>query len=142
VIVGDDPYNPDYVARLRATKDPRILFPGYVFGSGFHQLMAHCRLYVQPSDVEGTSPVLLTAMAHGRPILVNGIPENLHTVGEAGLSWPPGDVDALRRLLLEVLEDDPRLAELGRKAVARVRTEYDWERITDRFAALFTRLAP
>jgi glycosyltransferase involved in cell wall biosynthesis len=141
VIVGDDPYNPDFVRGLKATRDPRILFPGYVFGLGFRQLMRHCRIYVQPSDVEGTSPVLLSAMAHGRPVVVNGIPENRHTIGEAGHAFPPGDVEALRFLLQTLLENDEELSAMGRKAIERVRANYDWDRITDSFEDLFARLS-
>jgi len=140
VIVGDDPYNPDYVQELRATRDPRILFTGYVFGNGFQQLMRHCRIYVQPSEVEGTSPVLLTAMAYGRPVVVNGIPENLHTVGDAGFAFPPGDVRVLRDILHAILEDDERLREMGRKGVERVRANYNWDRIADQFEHLFQSL--
>ena len=137
VIVGDDPYNPDFVEKLKQTRDSRILFPGYVFGEGFRQLMRHCRLYVQPSDVEGTSPVLLSAMAYGRPVVVNGIPENLHTIGDAGLSFPPGDVQALRGILQAILEDDGKLEEMGRKGVERIRTHYDWDGISEQFERLF-----
>ena len=136
VIVGDDLYDPAYVEQLRSTKDPRILFTGYVFGEGFHELMAGCRLYVQPSDVEGTSPVLLTAMGHGRPVIVNGIPENLNTIGDAGLAFAPGQAGELRSLLEQVLEDDGRLASLGAAARERVQAHYDWDRITDSFEQL------
>lgn len=141
VIVGDSPYTPDYVQRLRSTKDPRIVFTGYLFGDGFKQLMKNCRVYVQPSDIEGTSPVLLTAMGHGRPVVVNGIPENLATVGEAGRSFPPGNVAELRRILEEILDEPETLEELGEKSLHRVQTHYSWERIADEFQDLFRALS-
>lgn len=140
VIVGDSPYTPDYVARLKATRDPRIVFTGYLFGDGFKQLMKHCRIYVQPSDVEGTSPVLLTAMGYGRPVVVNGIAENRATVGDAGLAFEPGDVEGLRRILASILDDAGRLAELSRASEERVRDHYSWDRICDAFEALFADL--
>ena len=137
VIVGDSPYTPDYVRRLRSTEDPRIVFTGYLFGDGFKQLMKNCRVYVQPSDVEGTSPVLLTAMGYGRPVVVNGIPENRATIGDAGIAFPPGDVAELRRILASIVEDRERLEDLGRRSEHRVRTHYNWDRITDEFEVLF-----
>jgi glycosyltransferase involved in cell wall biosynthesis len=140
VIVGDDPYQKEFIQELKSTTDPRILFTGYLFGSGFHQLMSNCRLYVQPSEVEGTSPVLLTAMAYGRAVVVNGIPENLNTIGDTGLSFSPSDPRDLQSKLEEVLEDDARIEDLGRRAVQRVRLHYDWEPITDSFEALFESL--
>ncbi len=137
VIVGDDPYDPEFVNALKQTNDERIMFTGYIFGEGFQQLMRHCRVYVQPSDVEGTSPVLLTAMGFGRPVVVNGIPENRTTIGEAGLAFSRGVVGDLRRILGEILDDPERLAELGKAAVARVRSHYDWDKITTDFERLF-----
>lgn len=140
VIVGDNPYNPDYLASLHATQDPRIVFTGYLFGTGFKQLMKNCRVYVQPSDVEGTSPVLLTAMGYGRPVIVNGIPENRATIADAGLVFDSGNVEQLRGILGDLLEDETRLAELGEAGRRRVADHYDWDRITQEFESLFARL--
>lgn len=137
LIVGDSPYTPDYVERLKSTTDPRIAFTGYLFGDGFKQLMKHCRVYVQPSDVEGTSPVLLTAMGYGRPVVVNGIPENRATIGDAGLHFEPGNVEQLRGILASILDDEARLVELSAQSEERVRVHYSWERITDEFQELF-----
>jgi len=140
VIVGDNPYNPAYVDSLKRTSDSRILFTGYVFGEGFKQLMRNCLLYVQPSDVEGTSPVLLTAMGYARPVVVNGIPENLATVGQAGISFRPGDVDDLERILRDLIVDAGRLSELGQLSEARVRAHYDWDHIAEQFEQVFWRI--
>jgi len=140
VIVGDDPYHPEFIRELKSTRDSRILFTGYLFGTGFHELISNCRIYVQPSEVEGTSPVLLTAMAYGRAVVVNGIPENLNTIGDAGISFTKSDPEDLRNKLEEILEDEERIQNLGRRAVEHVRRNYDWERITDSFEALFQSL--
>jgi glycosyltransferase involved in cell wall biosynthesis len=141
VIVGDDPYHKDFIQNLKSTSDPRILFTGYIFGSGFHELMRNCRVYVQPSDVEGTSPVLLSAMAYGRAVVVNGIPENLNTIGDTGLSFSPGDVSELQERLEELLEDEEKIRDLGRRAAERVRALYDWDVITEKFANLLAKLS-
>ncbi len=140
LIVGDSPYTPEYVERLKRTTDPRIRFTGYLFGDGFKQLMRNCSVYVQPSDVEGTSPVLLTAMGYGRPVVVNGIPENRATIGDAGLTFDSGDVEQLRGILFDLLADAERREQLGRIAEERVRTHYNWERITDEFQRFFADL--
>ncbi|MFX9089503.1 hypothetical protein ABTN55_20535, partial [Acinetobacter baumannii] len=34
-LIGDAPYAPEYIARVRDTQDPRIVMPGYVFGTGY-----------------------------------------------------------------------------------------------------------
>jgi len=141
VVVGDNPYNPDYVERLKSTSDKRVLFTGYVFGDGFKQLMKNCAIYVQPSDVEGTSPVLLTAMGYRRAIIVNGIPENLATVQDTALSFRPEHSGELAARISHLLGDEHLRAEYGSRAESRVREHYDWERISDEFESLFERLA-
>ncbi len=59
VLIGGAPHPSDYDQQLRATKDSRILFPGYLYGGFVHALMRNCYAYVQPSDLEGLSPVIL-----------------------------------------------------------------------------------
>jgi len=48
VMVGDAPYASDYIAGLRATRDPRIIFTGYIFGQGYRELQSHAYCYVWP----------------------------------------------------------------------------------------------
>lgn len=130
VIVGDSPLFPEYVQRLKSTQDPRIKFLGYVFGEPYRQLCAHAFAYVQPSLVEGTSPALLAAMGAGNCVIVNSIPENLETIGDAGLSFARNDPRDLRRVL-QTLLDRPDVVERYRiKARQRVKEVYNWDRIT------------
>jgi len=137
VIVGDAPYAKGYIARLKHTHDPRVLFTGAIYGMGYRELLAHAYCYVQATEVGGTHPALIEAMGAGRCVLANGTPENLEVVGEAGLIYAPGDVEALRKRLQEVI-DQPELArKYGPAAQERVRRRYDWERIADRYEALF-----
>ncbi len=136
VIVGDNPYDPEYVATLHAAADDRTVFTGYQFDEPFHQLMSHCAVYVQPSEVEGTSPVLLTAMGYGRPVIVNGIAENRETVGDAGLVFARGEVSELQAHLETLLGDAAQRLEWGARAKRRVTEWYDWNSITTDFESL------
>ena len=38
------------------------MFPGYIYGEDTKRLIANAYAYIQPSDVEGLSPVILSAM--------------------------------------------------------------------------------
>jgi len=62
VIVGDAPYAGEYIHRLKATTDPRVIFTGTVFGTGYHQLQAGAYCYVQATEVGGSHPALVEAM--------------------------------------------------------------------------------
>jgi len=129
VIVGDNPYNPEYVASLKSTRDTRILFVGYVYGDGFWELCSNCYLYVQPSEVEGTSPVLLSAMGCGRCVVVNGIQENLDVIGDAGMAFLPNDPQDLARTLKELLEQPDRVHAFGEPAKLRIAEHFSWDNV-------------
>jgi glycosyltransferase involved in cell wall biosynthesis len=141
VIVGDAPYVPRYIGSLRATRDPRVVFTGYVFGEGYRELLSSAYCFVETSEVGGTHPALLEAMAASTAVIVNDTPENLETIGDAGSSYDGRIGGASLRAALERLLGDPALAsEHGRRALARVRAHYSWEAVTDAYEALFGEL--
>lgn len=137
VIVGDAPYAEEYIARLKSTNDPRIIFTGYLFGDGYDQLRFHSYIFAIPTEVGGTHPVILEAMAAGACVVVNDHPPNLEVIGDAGASFSGrrGAAD-LRDRLKELLADPEKAADLGRKAKERIRQEYSWERVTDIYEQL------
>jgi glycosyltransferase involved in cell wall biosynthesis len=137
VIVGDNPYHPDYVAALHAAADERVRLVGPVFGDAFWQLTSNCHIYVQPSEVEGTSPMLLTAMGQGRCVVVNGIDENLDVIGDAGVGFHRNDAADLAWVIGELLRRPQVVEELGAAAKARVREHYDWDVVADLHEQLF-----
>jgi glycosyltransferase involved in cell wall biosynthesis len=141
VIVGDAPYAAAYIRSLKATADPRVIFTGYLFGEGYRELLSNAYCFVETSEVGGTHPALLEAMAAGSSVVVNDTPENLETVADAGFSYP-GDMGAAGlRAVLERLLKDPALvtAQAGR-GLARVRAHYSWDGVTDAYERLFREL--
>ena len=136
------PTPPPYIRELRATSDPRVVFTGYLFGEGYRELASNAYCFVETSEVGGTHPALLEAMAFGRCVVVNDTPENLETVGEAGFSYD-GAMGARE------LADGPGAPARGsrrwcgstrRRAQERVREHYSWESVTDAYERLFREL--
>ena len=85
--------------------------------------------------------VLLEAMACGVPVLGSDVGELPHVIGEAGLTFPAGDVDALTDRLVR-LRDNPTLARrLGREGMWRARAEFDWDRVASRMCEVWQRLS-
>ncbi|MBU1699914.1 MAG: glycosyltransferase family 4 protein [Candidatus Eisenbacteria bacterium] len=130
VLVGGNEYDLAFVQKLKNFARPGIIFPGFVFGRPFEELLQHCALYVQPSDVEGTSPVLLNAMALGRCVIVSGIKENLDVVEKTALSFSPGSSGHLAEIMKQALNDEGLRKDLGRMAQDRVRVVYSWETVS------------
>lgn len=142
VIVGDAPYAEEYIRNLKASAGPNVVFTGYLFGQGYRELCSNACIFVETSEVGGTHPALLEAMALGNCVVVNDTPENMETIGEAGLSYHGvAGASSLHQVLQRLLAD-PALADSYRQpAIERVRRHYTWDRVTDQYEELFARLA-
>jgi glycosyltransferase involved in cell wall biosynthesis len=139
VIVGGAPYAQEYIARLKSTKDPRIKFPGFVFGEDYRALQQNAYCYVHATEVGGTHPALIEAMGAGNCALTLNTPENLEVLGEAGLVYH--SVDELAAQLRHVLANPSIIGEYRARAMARVMKLYNWEQITDQYEYLLARVA-
>jgi glycosyltransferase involved in cell wall biosynthesis len=138
VIVGDAAYARAYIAALKERAGPNVIFTGYVFGEGYHELGSHAHVFVETSEVGGTHPALVEAMAFGSCVVVNGTPENRETIGDAGFAYDSTQGAAALGPLLQRLLDDPALVEeYRRRAQERAAAVYSWEAITDQYEELF-----
>ena len=137
-LIGDAPYADDYIRRVRDTRDPRILIPGAIYGSGYHELQSHCYAYIHATEVGGTHPALIEAMGRGALVLYLNTPENAEVAGDAGIPFEADDlVDKLK--LLAAMPAAER-AGWGRRASARVAERYSWDAVTSQYEELFERL--
>lgn len=142
VIVGDAPYADAYKAELRRAANERVKFAGFRFGDSYRELRSHCRLYVQATEVGGTHPALVEAMAYGNAIIANEVPEHREVLGDAGLYYPKNDFISLSGQLNALLSDDALTARLRRAAAERAGELYTWSRTVDGYEVLFRDLKP
>jgi glycosyltransferase involved in cell wall biosynthesis len=141
VIVGDDPWEKDYVRSLKSTSDPRVVFTGGVYGQGYAQLQKNAYLFVLPDEVGGTHPALVEAMGFGNCVLVNDTASNIEVVADAGFSYKgkDGPLDLARQL--QMLLDNPSLvANYRLKAQERAQANYRWESVVRDHLALYGRV--
>ena len=107
-VIGNPALDPSYSARLRALAkgDARIRFRGGVAPAALEGVWDELDLLVVPSLWWENSPLtVLEALAAGVPVVASrtgGVPEVLPQ--DAGALVPPGDVNALRSALADVLE--------------------------------------
>ncbi|MFQ5601690.1 MAG: DUF1972 domain-containing protein [bacterium] len=141
VIVGDAPYNGEYIQNLKKTKDPRIIFTGYVFGQGYRELQSNAYFYVQGTEVGGTHPALLEGMGHGNCVLANDVPEHREVLGDAGVYFHSQKNGELTSQMQYLLDNPESVTEYGKKAVARIKKFYTWEKVTENYEQLFNQLA-
>ncbi len=140
VMVGDAPYATDFIRKLRSTKDPRIIFTGYVFGKGYREFQSNAYVYIQATEVGGTHPALLEGMGHGNCVLANDVPEHREVLGDAGFFFDVNkDGDLTEKL--QYLIDHPEEVEAAReRARQRIEANYTWDRITEAYERLFQQM--
>ena len=131
VVAGDNPFEKKYIRRLHemAGDNSKILFPGYVSGDTFLELITNARLFVLPSEIEGMPVALLEAMSYGKCCVVSDIPENLEAMNGHGFVFRNKSVDDLARMLKVAVEDSDAAKAFGEQAGNYVMAEYSWDRI-------------
>lgn len=95
-------------------------------------------VFCLPSHYEAFGLVLLEAMAQGRPVVATtagGMPE---VVGDAGVTVPPRDPDALAAALTRLLADAEERRRLGEKGAARARG-FLWEDVAASLEGVYAR---
>jgi glycosyltransferase involved in cell wall biosynthesis len=136
VVAGGTSFTNEYTERLQqlAAEDPRIIMPGYVFGSTLHELYTNAAAFVLPSFLEGLPLTLLEAASYHLPLVASSIAPHLEVLGEAGPGrrvFLPGDEEALMyalRVTLRNLDHDRAAAEVFAKDVAK---RYCWDQAAE-----------
>jgi glycosyltransferase involved in cell wall biosynthesis len=137
VLVGGSPNPNEFEIDLKKTNDPRIIFAGFIYGDDTVTLMQNAYAYIQPSDIEGLSPVILSVMGLGTPLICSNIKENLFLVKKDALTFEKSNIDSLKEVLKQSLADRNGHLQLAAKAKERILKEYSWETITDQYLELF-----
>jgi glycosyltransferase involved in cell wall biosynthesis len=133
-LIGDAPYARDYIRQVRETQDPRIVIPGAVYGTGYHELDSHCFAYIHATEVGGTHPALIEAMGRGALVLYRDTPENTEVAGDAGI---PFRDDLAAKIAQALAMTDADREVLRQRALERVRQHYCWDAVASAYENLF-----
>ncbi|MBN2431680.1 MAG: DUF1972 domain-containing protein [Acidobacteria bacterium] len=136
VVVGDAPYSRDYIQSLKQTKDPRIRFPGAIYGEGYRELISNPFCYIHATEVGGTHPALIENMAQGNLIFFLDTPENLEVAGDCGIPFHGASATDVARFQ-SAFHDPAGVAHLRAAARQRALERYDWDRVAADYLSLF-----
>ncbi len=140
VLIGDGPQRPEVEAEVeRLELGSSVRFLGKV--SVVADLLQAADLYFLPSASESFGLSALEAMACGVPVIgtnVGGLPEVVRD-GESGALVPVGDVEAMARRALELLE--PGRWQRARDAAVRRAADFAAELIVPQYENLYQRVA-
>ncbi|MGW4157411.1 glycosyltransferase family 4 protein [Micromonospora chersina] len=139
VIAGSGPAYLQLAARISAARAPVTLL-GH--RTDVADLLAGADLAVVTSDWEARQLFAQEALGAGVPLVataVGGLPE---LVGDAAVLVPAGDVDAVDAAVRDLLDDETRRAELGRRGAARAATWPTEADTTRALVDLYAELTP
>ncbi|HTH81904.1 MAG TPA: glycosyltransferase family 4 protein [Mucilaginibacter sp.] len=137
VLIGGSPNPSSYEQEIMAMADDRVIFPGYVYGDDTNILMRNAYCYIQPSDVEGLSPVVLTVMGLEVPLIVSDIEENQYAVQDTARKFKKGDTASLTEQINYCEQHYDQMKALAQKACQRALTVFNWDKVADEHIELF-----
>ena len=139
-MVGAGLYAHDLVRELETHRSDKILFPGGLYGADYRTLQRHALLYIQATEVGGTHPAMIEAMASGGAVLAHGTPENREVGGDSVRYFDLRPVETLSGTMRECLANPQELDAMRARARARAAERYRWDKVTDAYEQLFVEL--
>jgi len=119
-------------------------YRGWVEPGDLSSLLAEADVALYPFDdtlINRTKSAfkLLELMDAGLPVVADAVGQNVEVIedGASGRLVPPGDTEAFARAVCGLLEDAPARNAMGRRARARVRRAFNWNRQVVRLEAAF-----
>ena len=143
VVVGDVFYKDNYADALKALKDDRLVFTGYV--NDPHVLAAlyhHCYVYVHGHEFGGTNPTMIKAMAYGCAILALNTVFNKEMLNNDlyGIYFEKNQ-EAVREQINYADQYPKKIKKLRQNSHLGITDKYNWDCITDQYLEVFRRLA-
>jgi glycosyltransferase involved in cell wall biosynthesis len=137
VLIGGSPNPSAYELEIKKVQDERVIFPGYIYGDDTNILMKNAYTYIQPSLIEGLSPVILTVMGLGTPLICSDIKENIYITKENATTFVSGDIASLREKIVFSLNNQDKIKILSISGLSDIKKRFNWETITDSYIKLF-----
>ena len=143
VVVGDVFYRDNYADKLKALKDERLIFTGYVNDSDvLAALYHHSYMYVHGHEFGGTNPTMIKAMAYGCGILALNTVFNKEMLNNDSYGiYFDKNQEAVRRQINYADQYPKEIKKLRQNSHLGITDKYNWDCITDRYLEVFKRLA-
>ncbi len=139
LVVGDSYLRPKFEGSVPASVRGHVTFLGHVPIRDLPRWYATGDIFCSPaSGNESFGIVLVEAMAAGRAVVASDIPgyRTVITPEQNAVAFPPGDVPALARALVRLVNDPEGRALLGGRGRAHA-LDFAWPRVTDRIEEVY-----
>lgn len=134
---GKDGYT-KYLLRLR-DNEPRIVFLHPIYDKEeLGILRKNCFAYIHAYEVGGTNPSLLEQMLFQKPIIAHDVTFHREILQEGGIYFK--SEDGLAECIGRLERGKFDLAEISEWQAKRVKEEYNWDNVAEKYSELFTKL--
>lgn len=137
VIAGGSSDTNEFLDELKNFAGEDVIFTGFQQGKVLEELYSNAYIYTLPSDLEGMPLSLLEAMSYGNCCVVSNISECMEVVEDKALSFPKGNVDELRKILQDLLNDSTMVEAYKRNAAEFICQKYNWNYVTEKTLDLY-----
>ena len=142
VVVGDVPYQDSYADKIKGIEDDRLVFTGYITDQDeLAELYHNCFAYFHGHQYGGTNPTMLKALAYGCAIIAldTVFTREMLADDEYGLYFTK-DENNLKKLIEFCEKNQVKLNSLKLNSRSRIKENYTWEKITQQYYDLFTKI--
>ena len=139
-IIGDGPMREKLQEKVKVEKINNVRFPGFLKGEDLFREIKNATVVVLPSICYENNPIsVIEAFAIGKPVIgsrIGGIPE-LVKDNETGLTFEPGNPDDLYLKIEYSVNNQDKIAEMGRNARAYVEQELNAEKYYEKLIEIY-----
>lgn len=140
IMVGGSPNPSEYEIKIKETQDERIIFPGYIYGDNTNILIKNAYAYIQPSLIEGLSPVILTVMGLGTPLICSDIKENTYITKSNATLFKSGVSESLLAAINHSLVSSEEIKKKAIEGKKDISERFNWNIITNSYIEIFERV--
>lgn len=138
ITTDNGPFYRDLLQKLGFESDPRIKFVGTVYDQELlKKIRENAYGYFHGHSVGGTNPSLIEALGSTDLNLLVDVGFNREVAEDGALYWGTRDGELAELIDKVDRMSESEIAELGKKAKARVRSEYTWEKIVEKYERLW-----
>lgn len=136
--------NPQFLNKLKIKtgyeKDSRIKFVGTIYDQELlKKIREQAYGYIHGHEVGGTNPSLLESLGVTDLNLLLDVGFNKEVAKDAALYWNKGTGNQAMLINKADQMKEKEIKELGQKAKERIRTAYNWDKITNEYEKIFIR---
>jgi len=140
VIVGDAPYDKEYMEILESLANKNVVFIGRIDDQAkLNSLYKWAYLYLHGHEVGGTNPSLLRAMGLGTAPLVIDVPFNLSVIEKCGFAFSSIEGN-LSDILKELIKNPQEVEKIGMLSKERADHFYTWDDVAERYRDYFEKI--